>query len=202
MPNTLGYHIVLATYGRWLPGDDRGSWSDAWDEQIGYYEPHMLHPGDPVRFRMAEERMKHPPVLLTPAMMRIVETTIADCAGESDWTVEAASIEPTHTHLQLTYTPRDIDNTVKWLKDCLTKAIHRDAALNHPGPVWCKNKWRSFIYDPKIWHTTTRYIERHNERRGLGPRPYLFIKPRPPAALFPPTNQIAPSQIHITRSQS
>jgi hypothetical protein len=57
MPRTIGYHLVKSAYGLWLPGDDRGSWSDAWDDQIGYYEPHALHDGDPIRLRMAEERL-------------------------------------------------------------------------------------------------------------------------------------------------
>jgi len=49
MPRTLGYHYVKSGYGLWLPGDDRGSWSQACDEQIGFTEPHTLNPGDPVR---------------------------------------------------------------------------------------------------------------------------------------------------------
>ena len=39
MPRTLGYHYVKSAYGLWLPGDVRGSWSEAWDEQIGYLDP-------------------------------------------------------------------------------------------------------------------------------------------------------------------
>jgi hypothetical protein len=65
MANTLGYHYVKSCYGLWLPGDDRGSWSEAWDEQIGFVEPHTLHAGDPVRHRMAEERMRYAVVRLS-----------------------------------------------------------------------------------------------------------------------------------------
>jgi hypothetical protein len=75
--------------------------------------------------------------------------------------------------LLVTYTERDVDNTVKWLKDQITKAIHRQTS--HAGPVWCKGRWRAFIFDPAIWRNTRGYIERHNERRGVGPRPYAFI---------------------------
>ena len=45
--NTLGYHWVKSCFGLWLPGDDRGHWSEAWDDQIGFIEPHTLHDGDP-----------------------------------------------------------------------------------------------------------------------------------------------------------
>jgi REP element-mobilizing transposase RayT len=173
MPRTLGYHIVISGYGLWLPGDDRGHWSEAWDEELGFIEPHTLHAGDPVRKRMAEERRKYPAVRLDEAMRSLVIETITRCRAESDWRMAAASIEPTHTHLLLTYSDRDIDHTVKWLKDQTTKAIHRQT--KHCGPVWCKGRWRSFIFDIDVWRNTQAYIERHNERRGEHPRPYPFI---------------------------
>jgi len=55
MSATLGYHLVKSGYGLWLPGDDRGHWSSAWDKQIGFIKPHQLNEGDPVRQRMARE---------------------------------------------------------------------------------------------------------------------------------------------------
>jgi hypothetical protein len=73
----------------------------------------------------------------------------------------------------MTYTTRDIDNTVKWLKDQMTKALHRGTP--HTGPVWCKGRWRSFIYEADVWRNTRLYIERHNERREVGPQPYAFV---------------------------
>lgn len=157
----------------WLPGDVRGSWSTAWDEQLALIEPHTLHPGDPVRLRMSEERMKHPPVRLSPEMLAVVVETFAGCEEESDWSIAAASVETTHTHLLLTYIERDIDDTVKWIKDRATKAIHH--RTSHIGPVWCKGKWRTFIFDVDPWERALTYIEQHNVRRGVGPRPYRFI---------------------------
>jgi len=170
---TIGYHIVKSGYGLWLPGDDSGSWSAAWDDRVGFYEPHTLHAGDSVRRRMAAERMKHPPVRLTPPMIEAVADAIAACTADSDWNVAAASIEPTHMHLQLTYTTRDIDRVCKWLAQRMTKAVHE--RTDHAGPVWAKGKWCSFIFDDGHWHATRRYIERHNERRGLPAQPYGFI---------------------------
>ncbi len=79
MPRTIGYHVVKSGYGLWLPGDERGSWSQAWDAKIGFIEPHTLHRGDPVRLRMAQERMIHPPVRLTDAMIEAVAGALALC---------------------------------------------------------------------------------------------------------------------------
>jgi len=181
MPQTIGYHVVISGYGLWLPGDSRGHWSTQWDEQLGLIQPHKLHEGDPVRLRMSAERMKHSPVHLSLQMITVVIAALERCVERSDWNVVAASVEATHTHLLLTYTPCDIDNTVKWLKDQTTKALHRQTP--HTGPVWCEGSWRSYVFANDVWQNTQRYVERHNERRGIGPRPYPFIKPGP---LVPP----------------
>ena len=173
MARTLGYHIVISGYGLWLPGDERGSWSAAWDEQIGFVEPHTLHPADPVRLRMSQERMRQAPVRLDDRMIQAVIATLAACSANSDWSIAAASIESTHTHLLITHTERDIDHTMKWIKDQATKAIHRTTP--HQGPVWCKGRWRTFVFDEDRWGQVADYIEQHNVRRGAGRRPYPFI---------------------------
>jgi REP element-mobilizing transposase RayT len=173
MHRTLGYHIVISGYGLWLPGDGRGHRSEAWDEELGFIEPHKLHPGDPVRKRMAEERQKHSAVRLNGEMQQTVIDTMTRCQSESNWQIAAASIEPTHIHLLLTYSERNIDSTVKWLKDQARKAIHHDTS--HTGPVWCKGRWRSYIFEDEVWENTQLYIQRHDERRGEALRPYSFI---------------------------
>jgi hypothetical protein len=175
MNHTLGYHYVKSGHGLWLPGDDRGSWSEAWDEQIGFYEPHTLHEGDPIRFQMAQERMKHPPVRWTAEMIAALAGAIENCAAKSPWRILAASIEATHLHLQITYSGLDIERTVKWMAQQMTKAVHHETS--HAGPVFCEGNWCSYVYLPEHWARTTTYIERHNERRGLAAQPYSWIKP-------------------------
>ncbi|MCH8046927.1 MAG: hypothetical protein IID44_24765 [Planctomycetes bacterium] len=175
MSRTLGYHLVKSTYGQWLPGDERGHWSDAWDERIGYVQPHMLHEGDPVRKRMAEERIKYPPVWMSDAMKSAVTEAITQCVKKSagGLLIKAATIESTHFHLLIPYSGRDIHRTAKWLADQTTKAVHRGTA--HDGPVWCKGKWCTFVFDESHWQNAIEYIERHNMRRGLGRRPNSFV---------------------------
>ncbi|NOG55647.1 MAG: hypothetical protein HND57_15210 [Planctomycetes bacterium] len=173
MPRLIGYHWVKSCYGQWFPGDERGHWSEAWDEQIGYIEPHILHPGDPMRRRMAEERTKHPPAVLDNTMIRVVADTIANCSTASDWNVAAIAIEPTHVHLAMTQTARDVNKTVKWLAYQTAKSIHR--LTSHTGPVWCKGRWLEFIDDASHWENLNRYINEHNERRYGTPHPFHFV---------------------------
>jgi REP element-mobilizing transposase RayT len=173
MPVTLGYHWVKTCYGLWLPGDQRGHWSSDWDELIGFTKYHMLNERDPVRLRMAQELMKHPEVLLTPEMIDIVARVIGECCEQSRWDIAAASIEKTHTHLLITYSGLDIARTAKWISQQTTKTIHRET--KHQGPAWGRNDWTSFIFDPEYFMNVKRYIEKHNERRGVEPRPYSWI---------------------------
>lgn len=180
---TIGYHVVKSGYGLWLPGDQRGSWSDAWDDMIGYVQPNTLHEGDSARKRMAQERMQHEPVTLNEIMIDAVIGAIGTCAEKSQWSIAAASIEPTHTHLLITYCGRDIHTTAKWIADQTTKAVHRKT--QHPGPVWAKGKWCSYVFEESQWRNTVHYIERHNVRRGLDARPYSFVAAPSNVVSFP-----------------
>jgi hypothetical protein len=101
---------------------------------------------------------------------------LGNCVVESrgGLAIRAASIEATHMHLLIPYTGRDIDNTAKWIADQTTKRIHK--TTTHDGPVWCKGKWRSFVFDQAYWTSARGYIERHNTRRGLSAAPYAFIQ--------------------------
>jgi len=170
MPNTIGYHYVRSAYGLWLPGDGRGSWSEAWDRQVGFVEPHTLHAADPVRHRMAEERRKHPAVPWTAQMQSALRATIERCAAASEWDVAAVGIAPTHLHLALTYTTTDIDGTAKWLGQQMAKAVHANTA--HAGPVFCKGHWLQFIYEPDHWARLLAYINAHNnDAEAIGGSP-------------------------------
>ena len=124
---------------------------------------------------MARERLKHPPTRLTPAMIEAVSSAIAACVAASEWKIAAAAIEPTHIHLLMTFTSRNIDNVAKWIAQQTTKSVHRET--DFIGPIWCEGKWLTFVFDNEHWDNTQKYIERHNLRRGLPAQPWNWIKP-------------------------
>jgi len=177
MATTLGFHVTKSTYGTWLPGDPRGSWSEAWSPSRGFYEPHRYHDGDQGRLDVAVGRMRHTAVVLDDEMTRVIVRTITKCVDESggDLRIVAAAIEPTHMHLLIINMGRDIDLTLKWLADRTTKAIHRETT--HSGPVWTKNKWCDHIAVEEHWENAIVYIDDHNLRAGRGLRPYPFLAP-------------------------
>ena len=107
--------------------------------------------------------MKHPPTRLDQSMIRVIIETVVRCAGDSDWNIAAISVEPTHMHVLMTRTTRDIEKTVMWLADQTTKAVHRHT--NHTGPVWSRGRWLQFIDDRSHWDNLMRYINRHGGAR-------------------------------------
>lgn len=160
-------------YGLWLPGDTRGHWSTGWDEKIGHYEPHHLHIGDPMRKRMAQERMRHPPTRFSTAILKVIAQAVATCASESDWKIAAAAFESTHMHLLMTFSECDVDGIAKWLAQRTTKGVHKRTSFS--GPLWCEGKWLEFVFDRSHYENIRDYIERHNLRRGLPAQPWPSI---------------------------
>jgi len=177
MSSTLGFHVTKSTYGTWLPGDPRGSWSEAWSPSRGFYESHRFHEGDERRLDVAVGRVKHSVVLLNEEMISVIVRAITQCVGEpgGDLRIVAAAIEPTHMHLLIVNVGRDIDLTVKWLSDRTAKAVHRETS--HAGRLWTKNKWCDHIDRPEHWENAIVYIDDHNIRAGRGSRPYAFLAP-------------------------
>jgi len=82
MGQTIGYHLVKSGFGLWLPGDERGHWSEAWDAQLGYIEPHTLHPGDVI--------MTGTPEGVGPVIEG--DTIKAHCQGIGDMTVPVKAV--------------------------------------------------------------------------------------------------------------
>lgn len=165
MPETLGYHVVKTTFGTWLPGDVRG-----------YWEAHKFFDlGDAEKAERARRRMHQPPTILGQEMAVAIAAAIGDCISQSrgGLQVMAAAIEPTHMHLLIPYSSRDIEATAKWLADQTTKAVHRQTP--HQGPVWSKNNWIRHIFADENWENALLYIDDHNVRAGRGSRPYSFL---------------------------
>jgi REP element-mobilizing transposase RayT len=128
---------------------------------------------------MAEERMKHSPVRWDAKMQGVITATLAKCAANSPWSVLEYCIEETHFHALLTPSPLDIERTVKWVAQEMTKAVHRETT--HATPVFCKGRWLQFIFEDSHLANLSQYIRSHNARRGLPARAIRFLgRIRPP----------------------
>lgn len=183
-----GFHVTISCYGHWLPNDPRGSGS----RFVGSEE--LFHRGGPatktnsrvsvahephdVESRLrTKERLKYPPVLLTPAQIETVKNVI-HLAGTPALLPETplitCAVALDHTHILFGPTPIDIDEVVMQIKEetvkaLLEKGIH-PRSESHPEPrhaptsVWSRGCWKVFIDTPEHLEKTKHYIERHLTR--------------------------------------
>jgi len=169
----LGYHFVKGAYGQWMPGDERGHWSKRWDAERGLVDRGRLVEGDPRRRRLAENLRRFEPTLITPEIEKSIEAALVDCVARSrgGLIIAAGAIEATHIHLLIVAGKREIDVTAKWIADQTAKAVNR--LVRRPSKLWAAKKWICEIEESKHWDEVARYIEDHNQRRGMGRRPFV-----------------------------
>jgi REP element-mobilizing transposase RayT len=88
----LAYFLTWATYGTWLPGDERG-----WVEyKHGWQLP------DPLRKLEAEARMTEDACRLDEEQRRLVEDTIAKHCRIRGWHLHAVNCRSNHLHVVVT----------------------------------------------------------------------------------------------------
>jgi len=89
MPDPLAYFLTWATYGTWLPGDERG-----WVE---YHRGWKLP--DPVRQLESEARMSEDACVLDAQQRECVEETITAHCRIRDWQLHAVNCRSNHLHI-------------------------------------------------------------------------------------------------------
>ena len=92
---------------------------------------------------------------------------------------EAAAIEPTHVHLLLAPLQHDIDKAVGSIMSQTSSALLKLPENWNRKRTWTAGYWKVFIFDVAVVPIVRRYIEGHNERRGLASAPFEWIDPRP-----------------------
>jgi REP element-mobilizing transposase RayT len=92
LPDALAYFLTWATYGTWLPGDERG-----WVEYRKGWQP-----PNPVRKLEAEALMTEDACILDPEQRDLVERTIAEHCRIRGWELHAVNCRSNHLHVVVT----------------------------------------------------------------------------------------------------
>jgi hypothetical protein len=159
MRETLGIVITATTYGTWLRGDRRG-WIDDGE----------LMPPCPGLEDVDHVRMEHPRFLFGAEQL----FEVGDVMGRSLVMRMAAPIFAMHVgswhfHLVIGVAPCDVPAAVKCGKDAVR------FGLRPSRPIWTAGYDKRYCFDEASLRSRIRYVERHNERAGLPPRPWPFI---------------------------
>jgi REP element-mobilizing transposase RayT len=118
MPEPLAHFLTWATYGTWLPGDERG-----WIEyRRGWQLP------DPARKLEAEAKMTEDACRLDADQRRLVEQQVAETCAIRGWQLHAVNCRSNHVHVVVTADrpPKLVRNQLKaWCTRRLKEAEAR-----------------------------------------------------------------------------
>jgi len=202
----LGYHVIITTYGFWLPNDPRGSWSDF----VRSWELRRFGPARKVNTRRsvasvqhdyrlrqeAKSALQYPEVHLSGIQAREVGRAIGDHSRENGLKVWACSILPEHLHLVLGRYRFKIEQVVNLLKGAATSRLaecglhplqqHRRSDGRLP-PMWTRREWKVFLDSVDDIEGAIRYVEENPVKEGKRRQRWSFVTPfddaRSPAAL-------------------
>jgi hypothetical protein len=141
---------------------------------------HKLNLADPVTLKYTTSPANEPERILTPGDQLIVADTIGEMLRddfEGRIPAYAGAIERTHTHLLLGEVHLDIDKVIGRIKSRTSSAVIKNGSEPWRTRTWTTGYWKVFIFDVTVIPDVQRYIEKHNERRGLASAPYPWIRP-------------------------
>lgn len=94
------YHVILTTYGSWLPGDARGFRTRHHREHVeGDYKNPPPSGKYEALYKNIKASLKHPPVILSPEFRPVVGKALCDRLYEADVSVACLAVGGQHIHL-------------------------------------------------------------------------------------------------------
>jgi REP element-mobilizing transposase RayT len=183
----LGSHVIISTYGFWLPNDPRGSWSDfvgAW-ELFAYGKAtkvdtrrsvaNVEHDRD-LR-RNAKQSLAYAPVRFTGVQARAVGRGFGSYVERGGIKIRACSILPQHAHFVIARHKFDVEQVVNQLKGYATRQL--DAESLHPKcpSCWGRGLWKVFLNSPEAVARSMKYVEQNPLKEGLPIQHWPFVRP-------------------------
>ena len=156
LPDPIAYFLTWATYGTWLPGDERG-----WIEfRRGWHLP------DPARKLEAEASMTEDACLLNADQRQVVEATIAEHCRIRNWVLHAVNCRSNHLHVVVTapgYHPDVVREQFKaWCTRRLKEHAHTNPTRQRGSQVrdqwWAERGSKRYINDPDSLEAAIFYV--------------------------------------------
>src|SRR5665213_545851 len=176
----LASHIVMTTYGFWLPNDPRGSWSDFVRNWELYWfggpatkttERRSLarDAHDHALRRAMKAKLKYRPVVFDGKQALSVAHGFSKAVAESGYRMLACAIMPSHAHMVVArHDKTPAERIAGHLKARATQALVDDEL--HPfvqyrgedgrfPSVWGRRAWKVFLNDGDAIVRAVRYVE-------------------------------------------
>jgi REP element-mobilizing transposase RayT len=196
MRPVLAYHIVISTYGFWLPNDERGSNSKiVWADHLRPFGPatfvtdtrsHANDPHDRVRRRRAKNALLYPTVRFTGLQARAVGFGFKNCLTRTGATMYACCILPDHVHMVIARHDYEVEKLVSLLKGDATRELvrcdlhplsgYRNVRDKIPSP-WAASCRKVFLFTPEEIEHRIGYTNANPRRQGKPDQRWSFVTP-------------------------
>ncbi len=153
------FHVVISTYGSWLPGDPRGfrALHHRVHVQGDYKNPPL--PGSFVEFRENAKRiMKFPPRKLTVAERAIDGQACVTKFAESEAFLFCIAAATTHVHLLVKLRPAAVRTVLGEIKGHAYHAMHQ---AGYAAKLWAKRFRALPVENLRHFRAVYHYILRH-----------------------------------------
>ncbi len=192
----LGYHLILTTYGFWLPNDPRGSWSRFVGNEhlfrvagcatkVNERQSVAGRDHDWALRLEAKRHLLRPSVRFDGRQALAVARGFAELIQKDDLVVWACAILPDHVHLVVERHRQTIEVTARRLKAYATKRLtvenrhpfapYRNAKGRVPTP-WTRREWKVFLDTPEDIKRAIHYVEQNPVKEGKRRQCWSFTK--------------------------
>ena len=189
------YHVVMVTYGAWLPNDPRGSWSDfvaAWElYRFGRVPRGPVTGSLSQQPQLADQRqqiqraLKYPAVQFSGKQARAVGMGFANAAAKNQITIWACSILPEHVHLILARCAKSCETMTNFLKGEATKELnhqelHPLAMYRENGTApkpWARKHWQVYLDSEQAIEAAIAYVVDNPQKEGMPQQSWRCVSP-------------------------
>lgn len=201
MGRVIAYHIILTTYGFWLPNDERGSGSEVVRashlRKFGLATKHLADGERSVAHRtfdhcvrkQARVSLKYPHVRLTGKQAKLVALAIGDTLEHRTVTCVACCVLPDHVHVLVLRDGVDrAESLASSLKANVSRVLreqdmHPLSAFAKPNgtlPKMFAEKGRErFVWDLDHLRRCVKYVEDNPVKAGLRKQRWSFVQELP-----------------------
>ena len=196
MRRVIAYHLIITTYGFWLPNDPRGSWSDfvrAWelkkfgpatkvaDHRSRAWDAHDRHLRLEAKKHLAREM-----VVFSGLQARAVARGFSNYISRSGCLINACSIMPSHAHLVVARHTYSIEKIATLLKGAATTQLLKEGLYpfqdvkyrdgTRPTP-WARKSWSCFLDNVEGIERAIKYVSENPLKEGKAQQDWSFVTP-------------------------
>ena len=181
----LAHHLILSSYGFWLPNDPRGSGSE--DLREGKFEDlGEIHHGrkrlQPTRAELrafyvkAFPKLEHAPIWFDDGMRDAIAGAFREVIERNGYTVWACAIGSNHAHLCVRYHRDRYENIWMNLVSQARVAVLARSMVGSEHPVWAHRPYSVFCCSTEDIGRTIAYIEGNPGKEGLSGQIWPFVR--------------------------